>query len=244
MKGVWGSGCIDPHFLTLALAGSEWSASHSCCFNPGKEPPVPIGQENGLAPELVWTMRRENSWPYWALSSDPSIVQPVASHYTDCAILASSIRLDRIKSEVIYMVETKYSLMKQKNRWRVLYSGMWLHIVCLHLHCQIVSQTSKTSIKQLACCLAYTSTLKMEAVHSFNTYINFYQTTWSHIPRDNTVHIDCHKNLKHKIDDYREKWLIHPIKRDAKTPKPRPSAQTERLHRYRKTIQNTAMNSE
>jgi hypothetical protein len=32
--------------------------------------------------------RRENSCPYWDLNSDPSAVQPIASHYTDYAIPA------------------------------------------------------------------------------------------------------------------------------------------------------------
>jgi hypothetical protein len=43
----------------------------------------------GWAPEPVWmTWRRENSWPYRDSKSDPSVVQPVASRYTDWAIPA------------------------------------------------------------------------------------------------------------------------------------------------------------
>jgi hypothetical protein len=35
-------------------------------------------------PEPVWTTwARENSWPYRDLNSDSSVVQPVASRYTD-----------------------------------------------------------------------------------------------------------------------------------------------------------------
>jgi hypothetical protein len=42
---------------------------------------------------LVWTSwRGENSWPYRDSNSDPSIVQPVASRYTDYAILAPTYR--------------------------------------------------------------------------------------------------------------------------------------------------------
>jgi hypothetical protein len=53
---------------------------------PGKGPPVPIGQEAGRAPEPVWTTwRREYSWPYRDWNSDPSVIQPVASRYTDYA---------------------------------------------------------------------------------------------------------------------------------------------------------------
>jgi hypothetical protein len=54
---------------------------------PAALPPVPIGSEAGWAPEPVCTMwRRENSWPYQDSNSDPSVVQPVASRYTDSSL--------------------------------------------------------------------------------------------------------------------------------------------------------------
>jgi hypothetical protein len=42
-------------FLTLALAGGEWSASCPSCFSPWKLPLVPSGYEAWWDPELVWT---------------------------------------------------------------------------------------------------------------------------------------------------------------------------------------------
>jgi hypothetical protein len=62
-------------------------------YPPGKEPPVTIGEEVGctLEPVLepVWTIwRSENSYPHRDLNPDPSVVQPVASRYTDYAIPA------------------------------------------------------------------------------------------------------------------------------------------------------------
>jgi hypothetical protein len=43
-------------FLTSALEGGEWSASRlGRALPPEKEPPVPIVQEAGWAPEPVWT---------------------------------------------------------------------------------------------------------------------------------------------------------------------------------------------
>jgi hypothetical protein len=46
--------------LTSALDGGEWSASRPGRALPsGKEPPVPIGQEAGWAPEPAWTQRLE-----------------------------------------------------------------------------------------------------------------------------------------------------------------------------------------
>jgi hypothetical protein len=46
--------------MTSALDGGEWSVSRPGHALPlGKGPLVPIGQEAGWAPELVWTHRIE-----------------------------------------------------------------------------------------------------------------------------------------------------------------------------------------
>jgi hypothetical protein len=85
-----GSGCIDPHFLDHGTKVEVSGQLHAPAVLPtGKEPLVPIGQEVGWTSEPVWTIwRKENSSPYWDSNSDPSVVQPVASRYTDYAIPA------------------------------------------------------------------------------------------------------------------------------------------------------------
>jgi hypothetical protein len=85
MKSYGGvDGCTDAYLLEVS---GQFHAHPTLA--PLKEPPVPIGQEAGWAPELVWmTWRSENSCPHWDLNSDPLVIQPVASHYTDCTILA------------------------------------------------------------------------------------------------------------------------------------------------------------
>jgi hypothetical protein len=71
-------------------------------LSPRKKPPVPIGYEAGWTPEPVWTVwRSENSWPHRDSNSDLSVVQPVASRYTDYAIPAPSPNIIRtIKSRI------------------------------------------------------------------------------------------------------------------------------------------------
>jgi hypothetical protein len=60
---TWGRGGIAPPCLTSELDGGEWSASCLCHFTPGKEPQVPVAEEAGWAPKLVWTLwRREKSY--------------------------------------------------------------------------------------------------------------------------------------------------------------------------------------
>jgi hypothetical protein len=83
-------------FLTSALLGGEWSASRPGRFIPGKELPVPIVQEVGWTPGPVWTTwRSNNSWPYRDSNLNLSVVQPVASRYTDCAIPAILLFIKR-----------------------------------------------------------------------------------------------------------------------------------------------------
>jgi hypothetical protein len=69
-------------FLDLGTSW-RWLAS----FTPlSLYPPVSIGEEVGWTPESAWTIwRSENSWPCRDSNSDPSVVQPLASHYTDYA---------------------------------------------------------------------------------------------------------------------------------------------------------------
>jgi hypothetical protein len=69
---------------------------------------------------------------------------------------------------------------KQSVFWR----NMWKHW----------SWTSEFTL--LIGCSAYSSTLKMEATRSYEQSVNFYQTTWRHIPEDSTLHKHRRQNLK------------------------------------------------
>jgi hypothetical protein len=60
-RGSGGRGGIAPtHSRPRHQMGGEWSASRpGRALPPGKGPPVPIGEEAGWAPELVWTRKIE-----------------------------------------------------------------------------------------------------------------------------------------------------------------------------------------
>jgi hypothetical protein len=76
-------------YLTSELDGGKWSASRpSRALPPGKEPPVPIVQEAGWAPEPVWTQRLEEKSSVSVRYRTP-VVQSVFRHYTDWATLTS-----------------------------------------------------------------------------------------------------------------------------------------------------------
>jgi hypothetical protein len=59
-------------------------------YSRGMSPLYPFDRRLGGPPEPVWTTwRREHSWPDRDSNSDSSVVHPVASRYTACAIPAS-----------------------------------------------------------------------------------------------------------------------------------------------------------
>jgi hypothetical protein len=58
-----------------------------------------------VGPEPVWTTwRRENSWPYRDSSHDSSVVQSVASRYTDCANLAPIYQMYAAETYVLIRI--------------------------------------------------------------------------------------------------------------------------------------------
>jgi hypothetical protein len=66
---------------------------HQSASRPGRftvrENQISTRHEAGWAPEPVWTTWISgNSWPYRESNSDPSVIRPLASHYTDCVTAA------------------------------------------------------------------------------------------------------------------------------------------------------------
>jgi hypothetical protein len=63
----------------------------------------------------------------------------------------------------------------------------------------VLPLTSESVVEDSAFRLAYSSTLKMEAVHYSEALVYFYLITLRNIPDNGTSHGDCCENLKSKI---------------------------------------------
>jgi hypothetical protein len=75
-------------FMTSALVGGEGSASRPGRFTPGERAPrYPLYRR----PSRSGRRWEEKILDYRDSNSDPSVVQPVASRYTDCAIPSSFV---------------------------------------------------------------------------------------------------------------------------------------------------------
>jgi hypothetical protein len=89
MKTYGGGGCIIPRFLDLSTSW-RWVVSFTPqpLYSRGKSPrykldAMLIGPQTG-----VDDMESDHSWSYKDLNSDLSVVQPVASHYTEYSTAA------------------------------------------------------------------------------------------------------------------------------------------------------------
>jgi hypothetical protein len=87
---AYGSGCIDPHFLDL---GTSWRWVVNFTLRPlyprGKSPRYPLDRKLGGPQSRSGRFGEEKILdPTWTGTPTPSVVQPVASRYTDYAIPA------------------------------------------------------------------------------------------------------------------------------------------------------------
>jgi hypothetical protein len=86
MEALVGRGNITPTRSWPRPRWGEWSASRL-----GRAlPPVPIGQEAGWAPEVVWTQRLEEK-SFASAGDRTPVVQYVVRHCTDWAVQSSPL---------------------------------------------------------------------------------------------------------------------------------------------------------
>jgi hypothetical protein len=108
-----GSGCIHPHFLDLELVGGEWSASRLGRFTPSTHY---IGgwvdPRAGLDDMEKWKFLPHRDW-----NSDSSVLQPVASRYTDWAIPALKQWNTVTVQGVPFKTRSKLQQYMQAYRW-------------------------------------------------------------------------------------------------------------------------------
>jgi hypothetical protein len=118
------SGYIEQHFLDL---GTSWRWVVS--FTP--RPLYPRARDpsthcigGGWPPQPAWTTWRiENSWPYWGSNSDLSVVQPIASRYSDwlsmcvCIYTHTHGKCLLIRLQLILMLNNPDRNMENKRCW-------------------------------------------------------------------------------------------------------------------------------
>jgi hypothetical protein len=125
-KGVWGVDVQIHIFLTSVLVGGEWSASRPCHFNPGERVPGTNWIGGWVDPKPDWTTwRRENSWSYRNSSSDPSVVQLVASRNIYCNIYYNIYMHNDLhwNLAIFPQVDILYLVLTRPARWITQESG-------------------------------------------------------------------------------------------------------------------------
>jgi hypothetical protein len=85
MKAYGGVDVYIHIFLTSALAGGEWSASRPGCFTSGERAPGTHWIGGWVDPRAGLDDVKRKFLTQRDSNSDPSVVQPVASRYTDYA---------------------------------------------------------------------------------------------------------------------------------------------------------------
>jgi hypothetical protein len=94
----WPCGEVDVSihiFLTSTLVGYEWSALRSGCFTTGERAPGTHRIGGWMDPRAgLDDVEKRKFLALPGLNSHPSVVQPVASRYTDCATPAPNTHLN------------------------------------------------------------------------------------------------------------------------------------------------------
>jgi hypothetical protein len=82
---------VGEYSSTILYVGTRWryvvSFTSRLHYTRGNRPGYPLGQEAGWASEPVWTLWRRELLTLPGLELNSSVVQPVASSYTDWAQL-------------------------------------------------------------------------------------------------------------------------------------------------------------
>jgi hypothetical protein len=108
-------------FLASAVVGGQWSASRPCCFTPGERAPGNLWIGGWVDRRAVWTIcRNENFLLCQDSNANPSVVQPLASRYTDHTTAAFIVEESRIilfwcLSSIIHQFSNKISVATDPN---------------------------------------------------------------------------------------------------------------------------------
>lgn len=111
-----GTGYIDENCFDIDTVSRRIVHFTSRPLSLRRTSPVAIELEAGWALKPVWTMRKsEKAWPYWDFN------QPVASCYTECAILALQKRdaTTTVASSQTYTPNLTFSSVCEAMRQRI-----------------------------------------------------------------------------------------------------------------------------
>jgi uncharacterized Zn-finger protein len=147
---------------------------------PEKEPLEPIG----WATEPVWSSWRENSWPYRHSSSDPSVVQPVASRRTDCGAeqYPSNRSVCNVnnrnfccageKPHICEVCNKGFSTSSSLNTHRRIHSGDKPH------QCLVCGKRFTASSNLYYHRMTHTKVTHRHAIYAGKSLLNFYHARW------------------------------------------------------------------
>jgi hypothetical protein len=169
-------------FLTSALTGGEWLV-----LPPEKEPRYPLDRRLGGPQSRSGRRGKEKILGSTETrNATSSVVQPVASRYTDWAIPAPTpvpiyqttprqISEHRICNfTILFMI---YRVLHDK--LIVIQPVKMFNKILRNSNVQCYDGFAVSFLRLSVDCLAYFSTLKTEVVHSSETSMNYYQTNLS-----------------------------------------------------------------
>jgi hypothetical protein len=143
-EGVWGSGCIEPHFLYL---GTIWrwvvSFTHRPLYPREKSYQCPLDRRLG-GPQSRSGRRWENSWHYQDSKSDPSLVR---------------LRYPGSLGTIV----TKQDYMHEDSRNRLYLGNACYHPI--HSFCFLFCLKTKLNYTKLSFCLWFRMGMKLDPLH-------------------------------------------------------------------------------
>jgi hypothetical protein len=162
MKMHWGSGGITPQFLTSALDEGEWLVSRPGRFTSGETAPGTHWIGSWVVPQTLWTLWKREKTLSLAENRTPIPGHPDRGPVTDSYPRSSSTRIGGYQRRNLRPTSSEY------RTWGS-HRGSYEEFYLLGYN----AVQSLQPVSTLVSCLAYSSTLKIEATCSSETSVDF-----------------------------------------------------------------------